>query len=119
MAELLIEKKPESGPDCMLIKLKGNLDLFTFAELKKAFEGMGDDPRAKRLVVDLSGVPYVASSGWGVLMARAKALKDASGRLVVIGLNEGNSKVYETLHVNSIMPMAADLGKAKDILKKK
>jgi stage II sporulation protein AA (anti-sigma F factor antagonist) len=119
MAELNIEKKLESSPDCMLIKLKGNLDLFTFGELKKVFEELGPDPKAKKLVVDLSGVPYVASSGWGVLMARAKALKDEAGRLVVIGLNEGNGKVYETLHVNSIMPMALDLGKAKDILKKK
>jgi anti-sigma B factor antagonist len=119
MAELKIETKPESGPDCVVLKLQGNLDLFTFGELKKAFEGLAADPKAKKLVVDLTGVPYVASSGWGVLMARAKALKDESGRLVIIGLNEGNSKVYETLHVNSIMPMATDLGKAKDILKKK
>src|SRR5690242_19896756 len=119
MAELKIETKIESGPDCMLMKLQGNLDLFTFGELKKAFEGLGADPKAKKLVVDLAGVPYVASSGWGVLMARAKALKDDAGRLVVIGMNEGNSKVYETLHVNSIMPAAADLAKAKEILKKK
>lgn len=119
MAELKIEQKIESGPDCVLLKLQGNLDLFTFAELKKAFEGLAAEPKARKLVVDLGGVPYVASSGWGVLMARAKALKDDGGRLVIIGLNEGNSKVYETLHVNSIMPAAADLSKAKDILKKK
>jgi anti-anti-sigma factor len=119
MPELKIDKKNESGPDCVLLKLQGNLDLFTFGELKKAFEGMSADAKASKLVVDLAGVPYVASSGWGVLMARAKALKDTGGKLVIIGLNEGNGKVYETLHVNSIMPLAADLGKAKEILKKK
>lgn len=117
MPELKIETKAEG--DAMLLKLQGNLDLFTFGELKKAFEGLAADPKAKKLVVDLSGVNYVASSGWGVLMARAKALKDDGGRLVVIGMNEGNGKVYETLHVNSIMPSAPDLGKAKEILKKK
>lgn len=119
MAELNIEIVEESNPDCVHLKLQGNLDLFTFGELKAAFEKLGPEKRAKSLVVDLEGVPYIASSGWGVLMARAKALKDDGGRLVVMGLNDGNGKVYETLHVNSIMPLAEDLSKAKEILKKR
>jgi stage II sporulation protein AA (anti-sigma F factor antagonist) len=119
VAELNIETRVESGPDCMLVALVGNLDLFSFGELKAVFEKLGPDPRAKKLVIDLAKVPYMASSGWGLLMARAKALKDEGGRLVVIGLNEGNGKVYETLHVASIMPAAATLAAAKEILKKK
>ena len=44
MPELKIEQKMESGPDCVLLKLQGNLDLFTFAELKKAFAKPTDSP---------------------------------------------------------------------------
>lgn len=95
------------------MKLSGNLDLFTFGELKAAFERAESDEKSARIAVDLSGVEYVASSGWGVLMARSKALRSKNGGLVVFGLNSANMSVYETLHIESIMPMAPDLSEAK------
>src|SRR5687767_3578251 len=102
MSELKVSSKRETKPDCLVLKLEGNLDLFTFGDLKAAFERAEAEESAPRVAVDLSGVDYVASSGWGVLMARSKALKGQGGGMVIFGLNASNGHVYETLHIESI-----------------
>ena len=80
---------------------------------------MPEDPSSRFLALDLTGVSYVASSGWGVMMSRAKALRALGGMMVVYGLNPGNKNVYETLNIMSIMPEAENLKLAKEILASK
>jgi anti-anti-sigma factor len=115
-SELSIENKKIQKPDAVLMTLKGNLDLFTFRDLKSAFEEQFKNHSEKLVLLNMGAVPYIASSGWGVLMARAKALKNEGGMMALYALNEGNIKVYETLNISLLLPLAENLEDAKALL---
>jgi anti-anti-sigma factor len=48
-----------------------------------------------RLVLDLSGLEYVSSVGLAVILAAAKKIKSANGRLVFAGMNDRIRLVFE------------------------
>jgi anti-anti-sigma factor len=48
-----------------------------------------------RLVIDLTGLEYISSVGLSVLLAAAKKIKAANGRLVLVGLNDRIRLVFE------------------------
>lgn len=59
------------GTDTYLVKLNGALNARTAENAKKTFRDLADKG-AKRLVVDLSGVPFIDSSGLAALVSGLK-----------------------------------------------
>lgn len=69
------------APDIALIALAGRLDIAGVAEVEGEF---GTQARKARVViVDLSGTPYLASIGIRLLLANAKALGRRGGRILL------------------------------------
>ena len=68
------------------------------------------------MVVNLSGVEFVASSGWSVLLARRKMSKLAGGELIVHGLNEEPRRVYTSMKIGDLLPLAGDENEAFEML---
>ena len=50
-----------------VVTIEGKLDLFSFKAFKDFFEGLANDKQAKRIIIDLTKVTFIASSGWSVL----------------------------------------------------
>ncbi len=117
MTEISIDQSSFEEPAGFLIKLTGRLDIFNYLTLKSFFERYEEDPHGIRLVVDMTAVEHVASSGWGVLVARSKLLHRLGGGLVVLGMNDGLQKVYDTMNLETLLPIADDLETAKGILR--
>ena len=99
-----------------VIKPVGKLDVFTFVELKKYFEELCAPAAVIMVVVDLSAVVYIASSGWSVLLSRRQAIRRLGGDLSIYGLNGDLKRVYDSMKITKMLPAADSLGDATKLL---
>jgi anti-sigma B factor antagonist len=69
--------------DRTVVAVQGEIDLYTASALKDATLGAVDDG-PKRLILDLTGVPFMDSSGLGVVVACLKRLREMGGDLSLV-----------------------------------
>jgi anti-anti-sigma factor len=117
MENLEISVQVEASLDAGLFVLKGAIDVFSYKELKDAFDRWTKESFKSALLVDMSGVSYVGSSGWSVLFLQTAAQEKESGCLILFGMGE---RVERALNI--IMPrkrhvsVAPDFESAKHLL---
>jgi anti-anti-sigma factor len=92
-----------------IVSPEGKLDVFSFMELRKYFEDLAAEGKAMMVVVDLKGVDFIASSGWSVLLSRRSAFRRLGGDLTVCGMTENIRRVYDTMKINEMLPVADDV----------
>jgi anti-sigma B factor antagonist len=69
--------------DLVVVVVEGELDFYTAVRLDEAL-GEGMDQGALRFVVDLAAVPFIDSTGLGVLIRGLKNLRPRGGSLDVV-----------------------------------
>ena len=112
-----IEIQSEVMPDgTRVVKPIGKLDVFTFTELKKYFEELCSQAKDVMVVVDLSAVVYIASSGWSVLLSRRQALRRLGGDLSIFGLSSDIKRVYESMKIDKMLPAGETVADATKLL---
>jgi anti-sigma B factor antagonist len=82
--ELSIDLKTEDGGDTLVFRLRGSLDLATAPTVRAALSD-AVDKGSRHLLVDLSHLEFLDSTGLGVLIGahRRATERDGSLRLVV------------------------------------
>jgi anti-sigma B factor antagonist len=80
-AELAIASRDVG--DRTIITVEGELDLYTAPSLRDTVLASAGDGRA-RLIIDLTAVPFMDSSGLGVIVACLKRLREAGGDLSLV-----------------------------------
>lgn len=99
-----------SGAVCVA-RMSGELDIATVPEVRSALEGaLGRGCAA--IVLDLSGVAYVDSSAFGLLVWLDRELAPRNGRLVIAGA-EGN--VARILELSGLVGVAPSIASAPDV----
>ena len=102
--------KHEGRVPVSVMKLTGNLDASNYAEvISKAQDAYADG--ARRLLIDLSGVPYVSSAGLMSLhtvslVFAGYSMNNGSGRPAFRSINAQNEKVVRQ-HVKLLSPQSA------------
>lgn len=79
-----MEMKAVISKDMLCIALVGELDHHCAASIRDKIDTLLCDPSIKTLVFDLKGVSFMDSSGIGVILARAAAMKRRKGGKTVI-----------------------------------
>lgn len=100
-----------------VVKVNGKLDVFTYAALKDFLQAHWAMSQGARVVVDLSGVSYIASSGWSVMLSRRRMLKQVGGDLVICGMTSDCKRVYDAMKITTLLPSADDRDGAVEFLK--
>lgn len=80
-AELSIEAR--AMDDRTVLTVRGELDLYTAPALRDRVLAAAAEGH-RRLVIDLSGVPFMDSSGLGVIVACLKRLRESGGDLALV-----------------------------------
>lgn len=78
----------------IILRLQGNLDLSTFTILKDALSKVNFAP-GLTLVIDLSSVEYIDSTGIGVLMRTVTDSKKMKAYFYITGLQPEIEKVFK------------------------
>jgi anti-sigma B factor antagonist len=108
-SELLSERR-------VVLALKGRLDALTALELKEEMAERVDAGQVE-LVVDLSGVPFIDSSGLAALVSGLKAARQAGGSLKLAGLNEQALTVLRLTRLDRVFALYADRAAALGALR--
>ncbi|MCB1145638.1 MAG: STAS domain-containing protein [Leptospiraceae bacterium] len=74
------------GPHVVL-QVEGDVDLYNVGELKSAiFKKVEDE--VESLIIDMSGVPYMDSSGVGALVAGQKRMRSNGGKFAILNVQQ-------------------------------
>jgi anti-sigma B factor antagonist len=77
-----------------VVAVRGEIDVATSPTLREQLYAIIDSG-AKELVVDLSGLGFIDSSGLGVLVAALKHMREGDGELILAGLQQPALRVFE------------------------
>ena len=85
-----------------ILKVSGYLDTTTAGELETALYGLLDRNMYK-IVVDLAGVNYISSAGWGIFIGEIKRIRSHGGDLKLSGMVGDVHEVFQLLEFHSIL----------------
>ena len=78
----------------LIVGVKGKMDAITAPEFDKEFcAWTGQDE--KSVIFDLAGLDYISSAGLRSMLAAAKRVKAADGRLCIFGLRGPVKEVFK------------------------
>ncbi len=90
-----------------LVVPNGDLDMGTADQMKRTLTELIEKGQSK-LVMDLSGVAYVDSSGLGALVAAMKQARAVGGNLKLCGLQEDVRSIFEMTRLIKVMAVHSD-----------
>jgi anti-sigma B factor antagonist len=95
-----------------VVEVSGDIDLYTSPKLREAVFELFGQRAQETVIVDLSGVQYVDSSGIASLVEGLQEAKKIGARFVLAGLNEAPRHVLELTRLLSVFETA---DKADDV----
>ncbi len=101
----------------ILIQLGGKLDIFGTGEIETKFAGYCAGDKV-RVIVDLSGVSFLASIGIRMLTITAKSIGSRGGKMVLLNPTDEVHGVLEITGIPAIIPIYSNLESAETILLK-
>ncbi len=77
-----------------VIKISGNVNLYELYMLRDSFEEF-QEKSLEKVILDLSEVDYIDSSGIGLLIAQATKYKDKQIKFVLASINKSIEHVFK------------------------
>jgi len=94
------------------IRLSGRLDIPGTEAISIKFSSLATG-QGKRVVVDLTGITFLASVGIRELITNAKALQQRQGKMVIyVGNNAAVAKTLDTTGIDTLIPVFSDAAEA-------
>jgi anti-anti-sigma factor len=87
----------------------GAIDLHVSPELRASLRMIIDEEKPKRLIVDLSQVPYIDSSGIAVLIGAMQSLEHEGGLFLLAGPQEGVRMIFESARLDQYFRLFPDV----------
>lgn len=88
--------------DVRVVAMEGVLDAEAVSQLRPFFEELADDSRS--VLLDLSEVHFIDSSGIGVMVFLYKRLLSRRLEMEVVGLQPQPSQLFDLLHIHTCIP---------------
>jgi anti-sigma B factor antagonist len=108
---LAVRMTPGPGPGQIVVSVVGDIDLNTETQLREALARLESEP-AQRVVLDLSGVEFMASAGIHVLLNVNAALRSEGRTLVVACPQLGVARILTLTGADQLVPIAETVADA-------
>ncbi len=118
MSALKVEKEvlPES-PEVIRVRLEGSLDTETSREFSAKIDEIISQGWSK-VVLDLGGVDFVSSGGWGAIISALRKAHARSGDLVLLNMKGQVKRVFRMLGFKAILKSYDDIEEAVEHLQR-
>jgi len=83
-------------------KLTGEIDAYTAPQVKESLHPYAEKAGVK-MIVDLTDVSYMDSTGLGVFVGLFKKLKSENGNLILTGLSDRLKRLFEITGLADVM----------------
>jgi stage II sporulation protein AA (anti-sigma F factor antagonist) len=87
----------------LVVGITGELDHHTADALRKVMEEELDKEIAHHVLLNLSGLQFMDSSGLGVILGRYRRINASGGRMAACSLNGHIAKVFELVGLTKIL----------------
>ena len=103
----------KDSDDVATLKVSGYLDTTTAGELETALFSLLNNGSYK-IVIDLTGVTYISSAGWGIFIGEIKEIRNHGGDLKLAGMVGDVFEVFQLLEFQSILEAYPSIDEAKE-----
>jgi anti-sigma B factor antagonist len=91
-----------SADGVVTLRIEGELDAVTIPDLRPAIDALLAE-RHPRIVVDLSGLRLIDSSGVGAVVFLYKKAKEYGGVVTVLGLRDQPLSIFKLLRLDRVL----------------
>lgn len=102
----MLEINVEPHDEFHVCRLEGEVDAYTVGEFREALSGITD---VKRLIIDLSEVPFMDSAGLGALIGGIRRVREAEGDVAVVSTTASLNRLLHTTGFDRIVPVCESL----------
>jgi anti-sigma B factor antagonist len=107
--DLEIASRQESG--ATVVTARGEVTVFSSPAMRESLRKIAES-QPSRVVLDLSGVRYIDSSGVATFVEAMQTIQRHKGKLVLAGLNPRVRGVFEIARLDSVFVMVASVQEA-------
>ncbi len=101
--------------ELLVVRITGEIDHHSAVEMRTGIDAEIFERRPEKLILDLSGVDFMDSSGLGLILGRLATMKKVGGELVVINPNDGVMKILRLAGAERIIKIErVDINAEKD-----
>ena len=91
--------------DVLLVRLAGELDQCSASGIRRDLDALLSDTRIRHLVIDLNDMPFMDSSGLGVILGRYRTMLLRGGTVSLMHLSPQVRRVYDLSGMAKIIPV--------------
>lgn len=103
----------QATPNAMVVSLSGEVDIVRSPDLQASLQdAINRIPGKGAVVVDLSGVTYMDSSGVATLVRGLQLSRKKGVGLVLCSLQDRVRSIFEIARLDTVFPMASTLDEA-------
>ena len=85
----------EYSSGLLAVRVLGEIDHHSALGMRQGIDALIDEKRPERLILDLSKVDFMDSSGLGLILGRYSTVKKFGGDMVVLNPNKGVMKILK------------------------
>ncbi len=83
----------------VVVYLQGRLDVHLSADIEKEINKLIKDEPNAHLLLNLSGVEYMSSSGLRIFVSTMRILKESNRKLKLCNMNSAVKKIFEVVEL--------------------
>jgi len=103
------------GPQCLVAKLTGELDLSTASAFKERVERELRATGEPNLVLNLRGLEFVDSTGLGAILGRMRHITAGGGKMVLASVPPKVLSMLEMAGLSSLLPVVRNEEEAFEV----
>jgi anti-sigma B factor antagonist len=100
------------GSELTMVRVDGVIDTMTASELERVMNSLLEQ-RKYKIIVDLAGVDYISSAGWGIFISNIREIKSHDGDIKLARMIPSVYEIFELLEFDSILRAYDNIEKAK------
>lgn len=109
----MLQIEIDHEPDFVVCRPSGELDAFTVSKFRQALAEIAEEPR---VLIDLSGVPFVDSAGLGALIGGIRRAREKGGDVAVACNRPTLTRLLHTTGFDRIVTVAPTIEEAAQSL---
>ncbi len=111
MEEIRLDSEMRMIDDAEVLEIKGEIDVYTAPQFKEAIDGVLLSGQ-KHLIINMAGVTYMDSSGFGALLSATKRLRPIGGTVSLVHCSNAIDRILKTTRLDTIFFMFDSLDEA-------
>jgi len=102
--------------DILIVELSGEINILDVNDFKDSIKEKIKEENAKKIIVDMEKVPFMDSSGLGMLISLYKYVNENQGKIVYTGLSDYMLKILGFAKLDKIFTLSENIETGKTTL---